>query len=103
MFEEREEVPEFNPKNCPQPSLEAIMALQKMLEDGLLDHQDEIPETPPPVVLPAIDRAARARLDNAEQSVFQTVRCFIRDLAHKLHLMPARKKPTGGRSARGIG
>jgi hypothetical protein len=103
MFEKREEVPEFHPKGCAQPSLEAIMALQKMLEDGLLDHLDEIPETPPPVVLPAIDRAARARLDNADQSVFQTVRCFIRDLAYKLHLMPARKKPTGGKSAHGIG
>jgi hypothetical protein len=60
MFEKREEVPEFHPKDCAQPSLEAIMALQKMLEDGLLDHLDEIPETPPSVVHPAIDRAARA-------------------------------------------
>ncbi len=103
MFEKREELPEFHPKDCPRPSLEAIMALQKMLEDGLLDHLDEIPETPPPVTSSAIDRAARTRLDNADQSVFQTVRCFIRDLACKLHLMPARKKPTGGRSAHGIG
>jgi hypothetical protein len=102
MFEKREEVPEFS-KNCSPPSLEAIMALQKMLEDGLLDHLDKIPETPRPVVLPVIDRAARARLDNADQSVFQTVRCFFRDLAYKLHIMPARKKPTGGKSARGIG
>jgi hypothetical protein len=103
MFEKREEVPEFHPKDCAQPSLEAIMALQKMLEDGLLDHLDEIPEAPPPVVLPVIDRVGRARLDNTDQSIFQTVRCVIRDLAYKLHLMPARKKPTGGKSARGIG
>jgi hypothetical protein len=103
MFEKREEVPEFHPKDCAQPSLEAIMALQKMLEDGLLDQLDEIPETPPSVVHPAIDRAARARLDNADRSIFQTVCCFIRDLAYKLHLVPARKKPTGGKSAHGIG
>lgn len=103
MFEKREELPEFHLKDCAQPSLEAIMALQKMLEDGLLDHLDEIPEASQPVVLPAIDRAGHAHLDTADQSIFQTVRCFIRDLAYKLHLMPARKKPTGGKSAHGIG
>jgi hypothetical protein len=104
MFEKREKTPEFHPKDCP-PSLEAIMALQKMLEDGLLDQLDESNEAPPLAVRPSVDsdRAGRTRPSNAVQNAPRTLRCFFRDLARKLYLALGRKKPIGGKSARGSG
>jgi hypothetical protein len=77
------------------------MALQKMLEDGLLDQLGESNVAPPPVVPPLIDRAGRARQADAGQTAPWTLRYFFRDLAHKLHLMLRHKKTIGGRSARG--
>jgi hypothetical protein len=105
MFEKREKMPEFHPKDCARPSLEAIMALQKMLEDGLLDQLDETNEAPPIEVRPSMDRAGRPlQVEVVESaSAFRTVRCFFRDLAHKLCLAFGRKKPIGGKSASGSG
>lgn len=47
MFEAHEKIPESRPRDCTRPSLEAVMALQKMLEDGLLDQLDDSDEAPP--------------------------------------------------------
>ncbi len=103
MFEKRKKTFESPPNNGIQPSLEAVMALQKMLEDGLLDRLDEIDEPPPPEVHPSIDRAGRTRQADAVQNAPRTIRCFFRDLALRLYLMLGRKKPLGGKSARGSG
>ncbi len=99
MFEKRKKMPAFHPKDGARPSLEAIMALQKMLEGGLLDQLDEN-EAPPPVVLPLIERAGRARPPDAGQTAPWTLRDFFREVACKLRLMLRHKKPIGG-SARG--
>jgi hypothetical protein len=103
MFEKREKTLELHPKAGAQPSLEAIMALQKMLEDGLLDQLNEANEAPPPEVRPSMDRAGRTRPAAAVQSAPGTIRCFFRDLAHRLCSALGRKKPIGGKSARGSG
>jgi hypothetical protein len=103
MFEKREKTSEFQPKNGARPSLEAIMALQKMLEDGLLDQLNESDEAPPLEVRPSIDRAGSTRQADAVQNTPGTIRCFFRDLAHRLSLALGRKKPIGGKSARGSG
>jgi len=103
MSENREKMPEFRPGNCARPSLEAVMALQKMLEDGLLDQLDESNEAPPPEVRPAMDRARRTRLADAVQDASRAIRCFFRNLAHKFHWTPGRKEPIGGKSASGNG
>ena len=103
MLEKREKTSEFQPKNGARPSLEAIMALQKMLEDGLLDQLNETDEAPPLEVRPSIDRAGRTRQADAVQNTPGTIRCFLRDLAHRLSLALGRKKPIGGKSARGSG
>lgn len=101
MFEKREKMPEFHPKDCARPSLEAIMALQKMLEDGLLDQLDETNEVQPLELRPSMDRAGRTRQAEVVEgaSAFRSVHCFFRDLAHKLCLAFGRKKPIGGKSA----
>jgi len=105
MFEKPERIPEFHPKDGARPSLEAIMALQKMLEDGLLDQSDETNEPQPLEVRPSMDRAGRTRQVEVVESAsaFRTVHCFFRDLAHKLCLIFGRKKPVGGKSASGSG
>ena len=103
MFEKRENMPELHPKDRAQPSLEAIMALQKMLEDGLLDQLDETNEALPLEVRPAMDRAGRTRQAESVENASRTVRCFFRDLAHKLCLAFGRNKPIGGKSASGSG
>jgi len=99
MFEAHEKIPESRPGDRTRPSLEAVMALQKMLEDGLLDQLDDSNEAPPLEARPPVDRPGLTRLADANRSVFQAVCCFFRDLAHRLYFKPVRKKPTGGKSA----
>jgi hypothetical protein len=105
MFEKREKTSEFQPKDGARPSLEAIMALQKMLEDGRLDQLDETDEAPPLEVRPSMDsdRAGRTRQADAVQSAPRMIGRFFSDLAHRLSLALGRKKPIGGKSARGSG
>jgi len=104
MFEKHEKTPEFGPKDGPRPSLEAIMALQKMLEDGLLDQVAEAVETPALELQPSMDRAderaGNTRQAGAAQNTSWSVGRFFRDLVHKLF---DRKRSIGGKSATGSG
>jgi hypothetical protein len=104
MFEKREKTPAFPPTNRTQPSLEAVMALQKMFEEGRLEQLEEASENseaPPLEVRSPIGRAEAMRHPDAVQSVPWTIGGFFRNLAQKLHL--TRKRPIGGRSASGNG
>jgi hypothetical protein len=103
MFEKREKTPEI-PPNCARPSLEAVMALQKMLEDGLLDQLEQTHEAPALEARSSVDGAddhtRRTWQAGTVQNTSWTVGRFFRDLAHKLYY---RKKPIGGKSASGSG
>jgi hypothetical protein len=105
MFEKPEKTPAFPQKNCSRPSLEAVMALQKMFEEGRLEELHEASESaeaPPLEVRSPLTRGKPERsFDDGAQG--WTVRGFFRNLAESLELIPRRKQPIGGRSASGNG
>ncbi len=102
MFQKRENTPARPPDRVARPSLEAVMALQKMLAEGRLDQLNDTVETaPPPEVSPRINRAEEVRPGAEGRSVAGGIGRFFRDLVGKLLLGRGSKKPIGGRSASG--
>jgi hypothetical protein len=103
MPQEQKKTREFYTQDSTSLSLETLMALQKMLENGLPPSEEETNPVSPLEVRVSSGHSRRSPWSDAIQKAFWSVRCFFGDLAYKLYLGLVRKKPVDGKSARGSG
>jgi len=98
MFEKREKTPMSPTENRTQPSLEAVMALQRMFEEGRLEQLAKASESNDDTPEVQLARAETVRPSDAAPSDPGILGRFFLNLARKLGLTEP-KQPADGKSA----